>query len=94
MHWCAIPSLTAANWTDEEIRNISSSDSCTMYNYDYEYFAHIGYEEALDYKISHTLPESIPCQSRSFANDIDGTSLVQDVSIGSTIFLLNCSHSR
>ncbi|XP_012348496.1 organic cation transporter protein [Apis florea] len=77
-HWCAIPSLTAANWTDEEIRNISSSGSCTMYNYDYEYFAHIGYEEALEYKISHTLPESIPCQSRSFANDIDGTSLVQD----------------
>lgn len=77
-HWCAIPSLTAANWTDEEIRNISSSDSCTMYNYDYDYFAHIGYEEALEYKISHTLPESIPCQSRSFANDIDGTSLVQD----------------
>lgn len=62
-----------------------------MYNYDYEYFAHIGYEEALEYKISHTLPESIPCQSRSFANDIDGTSFVQDVSINKFVLIKSCN---
>ncbi|KOC64247.1 Organic cation transporter protein [Habropoda laboriosa] len=77
-HWCSIESLTAANWTDEQIRNISSSSPCTMYNYDYENFAHIGFEEALEYKIAHPLPESIDCQVRSFANDIGGTSYVQD----------------
>ncbi|CAK9831613.1 Organic cation transporter protein [Anthophora retusa] len=77
-HWCSIETLTAANWTDEQIKNISSSSPCTMYNYDYQYFAHIGFEEALEYKISHPLPESIDCEVRSFANDIDGTSLVQD----------------
>lgn len=80
-HWCAIPSLTAANWTDEEIRNISSTTSCTMYDYNYEDFAHIGFEKALEYKMSKPLPKSISCEVRSFANDIDGTSLVQDVSI-------------
>lgn len=52
-----------------------------MYNYNYEYFARIGFEKALEYKISEPLPESISCEVRSFANDIDGTSLVQDVSI-------------
>ncbi|KOX69946.1 Organic cation transporter protein [Melipona quadrifasciata] len=77
-HWCAVPSLTAANWTDEEIRNISSSSPCTMYSYNYENFAHVGFEKALEYKISNPLPESIFCDVRNFANDIDGTSLVQD----------------
>ncbi|XP_033177610.1 organic cation transporter protein-like isoform X2 [Bombus impatiens] len=77
-HWCAIPSLTAANWTDEEIRNISSTTSCTMYDYNYEDFAYIGFEKALEYKMSNPLPKSISCEVRSFANDIDGTSLVQD----------------
>lgn len=52
-----------------------------MYNYDYDYFAHIGFEEATKYKVLHSLPESISCETRSFANDIDGTSFVQDVSI-------------
>ncbi|OAD57752.1 Organic cation transporter protein, partial [Eufriesea mexicana] len=77
-HWCAIPNLTAANWTDEEIRNISSPNPCQMYNYDYGHFATIGFEEALEYKLLQPLPESISCETRSFANDIDGTSLVQD----------------
>ena len=52
-----------------------------MYNYNYENFAHIGFEKALEYKISNPLPESIFCDVRNFANDTDGTSLVQDVSI-------------
>ncbi|XP_043523359.1 organic cation transporter protein [Frieseomelitta varia] len=77
-HWCAIPSLTGAIWTDEEIRNISSSSPCTMYNYNYENFAQIGFEKALEYKISNPLPESIFCDVRDFANNNDGTSLVQD----------------
>ncbi|CAL7951878.1 unnamed protein product [Xylocopa violacea] len=77
-HWCAVPSLTAANWTDEEIRNISSSSECTMYDYDYDNFARIGFEKALEHVNSHPRPRSIPCEVRNFASDIDGTSLVQD----------------
>ncbi|XP_029041767.1 organic cation transporter protein [Osmia bicornis bicornis] len=77
-HWCSVPTLTAANWTDEEIRNISSASSCTMYNYDYEYFAQIGFHEALEYKISHTIPETASCETRTFAKDTDRTSIVED----------------
>ncbi|XP_012134615.2 organic cation transporter protein [Megachile rotundata] len=77
-HWCSIPVLTAANWTDQQIRNISSSGSCTMYNYDYEYFAHIGFQQALEYKITHTIPNSVECGARTFEESADGTSLVQD----------------
>ncbi|KZC12278.1 PREDICTED: organic cation transporter protein [Dufourea novaeangliae] len=78
IHWCAVPSLTAANWTDEEIRNISSATSCTMYNYDYEHFVKIGYDRALEYKSNNSLPQAIPCAVRSFAHDFDRTSFVQD----------------
>ncbi|XP_076277681.1 organic cation transporter protein [Lasioglossum baleicum] len=76
-HWCAVPSLTAANWTREEIRNISSATSCTMYDYDYQYFAKIGFEEALEYKKTHT-QKTIACAVRDFEPDLEGTSYVED----------------
>nr|XP_031841320.1 organic cation transporter protein-like isoform X2 [Nomia melanderi] len=49
-----------------------------MYNYDYEHFAQIGFEKALEYKNNNSLPEEIACAERSFAHDLDGTSFVED----------------
>lgn len=52
-----------------------------MYNYDYENFSKIGYEQALKYKIENDLPAETTCEVRSFAHDQDGSSLVEDVSV-------------
>ncbi|XP_054002072.1 organic cation transporter protein-like [Hylaeus anthracinus] len=77
-HWCSVPSLSAANWTDEQIRNISSASPCTMYGYNYTSFAIIGFDKALEYKNNNEFPEELACEVRSFANDLDRTSLVED----------------
>lgn len=81
IHWCSVPILTAANWTDEQVRNISSADSCTVYDYDYQNFARIGFDEALEYKRNHGPQKSLPCETRSFARNHGRTSLVEDVSV-------------
>ncbi|XP_076163555.1 organic cation transporter protein isoform X2 [Ptiloglossa arizonensis] len=78
IHWCSVPILTAANWTDEQVRNISSADSCTVYDYDYQNFARIGFDEALEYKRNHGPQKSLPCETRSFARNHGRTSLVED----------------
>lgn len=77
-HWCSIPILTSANWTDEQIRNISSASSCTQYDYNYENFAKIGFEEALKYKNKHRILKTTECNVRSFARNTEGTSFVED----------------
>ncbi|XP_066594904.1 organic cation transporter protein [Prorops nasuta] len=77
-HWCSVPELRKANWTDEQIRNISSVGSCSKYNYDYEYLARIGFEAAVEFKRTHELPATSNCPVRDFANDIDGTSYVKE----------------
>lgn len=78
-HWCSVPVLTAANWTDAQVREISSATPCTVYEYDYAMFAKIGYEEALNYKTGHPPNSTSACTSRTFADDAAGkTSLVQD----------------
>ncbi|XP_076231195.1 organic cation transporter protein isoform X2 [Calliopsis andreniformis] len=56
----------------------SLQNSCTMYDYDYEYFAQIGFNEALEFKEYHGLPKEIPCKTRSFADNLETTSLVED----------------
>lgn len=52
-HWCQIPQLIEANWTERQIRNISTPDelesSCVFYNWDYGHFANIGYNETVKY---------------------------------------------
>ncbi|KAI4498563.1 hypothetical protein M0802_006269 [Mischocyttarus mexicanus] len=77
-HWCSIPVLTLANWTDEQIKNISSASPCTQYDYDYDQFAKIGFEEALKYKNENPTLEITECKVRSFEQNIEGTSLVED----------------
>lgn len=77
-HWCSIPVLKSANWTDEQIKNISSASPCKKYDYDYDHFAKIGFDEALKIRNLHPLPTSSECSVRSFARDKQGTSFVED----------------
>ncbi|KAG7208609.1 hypothetical protein KM043_014817 [Ampulex compressa] len=77
-HWCSIPELAAANWTDEQIRNISSASPCTKYDYNYTHFAQIGFEAALKRKNDQEPPPTQECSVRTFARDIRGTSFVED----------------
>ncbi|XP_015172993.1 PREDICTED: organic cation transporter protein-like [Polistes dominula] len=77
-HWCSIPILHSANWTNDQIRNISSASPCTQYDYDYNHFAKIGFEEALKYKNDNPTVKVTECKVRSFEQNLDGTSLVED----------------
>lgn len=52
-----------------------------MYDYDYKYFAEIGFNEALEYQSYHGLPKEIRCEKRSFAHTLETTSFVEDVSV-------------
>ncbi|XP_046431975.1 organic cation transporter protein isoform X1 [Neodiprion fabricii] len=77
-HWCAVPELSAANWTDSQIKNISSASSCSVYAYNYSYLAELGFEGALEYVSSNDNPGSESCTAISYADDIDGTSIVAE----------------
>ncbi|XP_057337325.1 organic cation transporter protein-like [Microplitis mediator] len=46
---CSIPELKNANWTDEQIKNISIIDDCQKYDYNYTYLASLRHEEAIEY---------------------------------------------
>ncbi|XP_014606015.1 PREDICTED: organic cation transporter protein-like [Polistes canadensis] len=78
VHWCSISILTSANWTNDQIRNISSASPCTQYDYDYDHFAKIGFTEALKHKNENPTVKITECKVRSFEQNIEGTSLVED----------------
>uniref|UniRef100_A0A069DVC7 Putative organic cation transporter n=1 Tax=Panstrongylus megistus TaxID=65343 RepID=A0A069DVC7_9HEMI len=72
--WCDIPELRKANWTDEEIRNISAinpqdEENCFMYNWNYKYFEQIGFKEALSYVQNNKKPTEIKCKSYRYIED-------------------------
>uniref|UniRef100_A0A023F789 Putative synaptic vesicle transporter svop n=2 Tax=Triatoma infestans TaxID=30076 RepID=A0A023F789_TRIIF len=72
--WCDIPELRKANWTDEEIRNISAIDpqgeeNCLMYNWNYKYFEQIGFKEAFNYVQNNKKPTEIKCTSYRYEED-------------------------
>ncbi|KAG8036764.1 hypothetical protein G9C98_004086, partial [Cotesia typhae] len=74
-HWCHIPELLDANWTSEQIQNISAGDKCLKYDYNYAYLAHLGYENAIkhveDLKFNTSL---VSCSS--FIFDESGKSTI------------------
>nr|XP_033335438.1 organic cation transporter protein [Megalopta genalis]XP_033335439.1 organic cation transporter protein [Megalopta genalis]XP_033335441.1 organic cation transporter protein [Megalopta genalis]XP_033335442.1 organic cation transporter protein [Megalopta genalis]XP_033335443.1 organic cation transporter protein [Megalopta genalis] len=77
-HWCKLPELNVS-WTNEQERNISSASPCTMYNYDYRIFDNKTFEEALEYKDHHELPDEIACPlGISFETAIDRTTFVEE----------------
>ncbi|XP_057338049.1 organic cation transporter protein-like isoform X2 [Microplitis mediator] len=68
-YWCSIPELKNANWTDEQIKNISIIDECQKYDYNYTYLANSGYEEAIEYvKNSEFNTSVVSCSSFVFDN--------------------------
>ncbi|KAK3850002.1 hypothetical protein Pcinc_043268 [Petrolisthes cinctipes] len=72
-HWCLVPVLVEANWTQQQILSIAipynnvtgEYDSCQMYDYDYTTVAEMGYEEAREGLLTPT-NLTVSCGSRDF----------------------------
>ncbi|XP_012262132.2 organic cation transporter protein isoform X2 [Athalia rosae] len=77
-HWCAVPQLTMANWTDVQIRNISSASSCRRFSHNYTHLATLDFEGALAYVKANGNPGTESCNTFSYTNDIDGSSIVAE----------------
>ncbi|KAK9503275.1 hypothetical protein O3M35_011879 [Rhynocoris fuscipes] len=72
--WCDIAVLRNANWTDEQIRNVSAVnpqavENCLMYDWDYENFKKIGYEEAIKYIENNEKPSQVACTSYRYQEE-------------------------
>ncbi|XP_068202138.1 organic cation transporter protein-like isoform X2 [Palaemon carinicauda] len=74
-YWCHIDSLAEANWTQEQIfdlslpsRNRTELKFCEYNNYNYTHAAHLGYEKSLEQLeiLSSGSVETVPCSSRVF----------------------------
>ncbi|CAD6232064.1 GSCOCG00001727001-RA-CDS [Cotesia congregata] len=65
--FCSIPELTKKKWTIEQIKNVSITNECQKYDYNYTQFAELGYDEALQYIAnSESNPHVISCPSFTF----------------------------
>ncbi|KAK3863477.1 hypothetical protein Pcinc_030756 [Petrolisthes cinctipes] len=72
-HWCLVPVLVEANWTQQQILSIAipynnvtgEYDSCQMYDYDYTTVAEMGYEKAREGLLTPT-NLTVSCWSRDF----------------------------
>ncbi|XP_011505904.1 PREDICTED: organic cation transporter protein-like [Ceratosolen solmsi marchali] len=79
IHWCAVPELTKANWTSDQIRNISSVGSCAKYDYDYSHLAEIGFEESLKYvEKHHETTGTVKCTEYNYAANVERKSMVEE----------------
>ncbi|XP_022199654.2 organic cation transporter protein isoform X3 [Nilaparvata lugens] len=82
-HWCQVSQLQAANWTQEQIRNVSSPEAsesnCFKYDWNYTLFASIGYNETLDYisKATHK-PKLIECLAFDYEESSPKSSIVSE----------------
>lgn len=64
-YWCSVPVLDDFNWTLEQKRNLSSSDSkCTIFDRDYNFFSNMSYEEAVQTSEGMTRPKEIHCGAK------------------------------
>ncbi|RZF37035.1 hypothetical protein LSTR_LSTR004723 [Laodelphax striatellus] len=81
-HWCKIDELGAAGWTQEQIRNVSSpkgsKNSCFKYDWNYEKFASIGYNETLDLIKVEVKPELIGCQAFEYEESTPKSTIVSE----------------
>ncbi|XP_066991264.1 organic cation transporter protein isoform X2 [Anabrus simplex] len=79
-HWCQIPELKAANWTDAQIRNITTGSitgkNCTAPDYDYAYLATLRYEEAMQNITNHPVSSRTTCTKYDYQDA--GTSIVSE----------------
>ncbi|CAD6232074.1 GSCOCG00001732001-RA-CDS [Cotesia congregata] len=70
---CSIPELTNANWTKEQINEISIVDSCQKYNYNYTHLANLGYNKTAKYIKELKLPSTTSCESFIFDDSVRST---------------------
>ncbi|XP_057339235.1 organic cation transporter protein-like isoform X1 [Microplitis mediator] len=74
-YWCSTPELTSANWTTNEINNISIVDTCQRYDYNYTQLVELGYEKAVQHvKNFESKPKIVSCSS--FIFDDNGRSTI------------------
>ncbi|CAH1391242.1 unnamed protein product [Nezara viridula] len=71
--FCNIPELSAANWTKEQIRKISSPgegrESCVHYAWNYSLFEDWGFDGALRYFNKMPKPDVVKCSSYVYDED-------------------------
>ncbi|KAG7213733.1 hypothetical protein KM043_002967 [Ampulex compressa] len=82
-HWCSIPTLEDANWTPEQIRNVSSPrpeewSNCEYYDVDYERLRRMGYEKAFQKVSEEERPSTLRCGHFSYEVEQPGTSVVTE----------------
>ncbi|XP_074103534.1 organic cation transporter protein-like [Cotesia typhae] len=66
-YWCSNTELVKANWTIDQINNITAVDDCHAYKYNYTYLANKGYDKVLQYvKDVKFLPSVGSCTSFTF----------------------------
>lgn len=72
--FCNIPELVETNWTNEQIREISSpgseKQSCLYYNWDYYFLSNLSFDEALSYLKGKEKPELITCDNHVFNEEV------------------------
>ncbi|KAK6621085.1 hypothetical protein RUM43_011391 [Polyplax serrata] len=83
-HWCDIPALESSNWTEEQIRLISSSggsnqSSCSYYNWDYNSLAKMDFLDALSYVQKNPRPELVPCSTYRYAGGLSSMVIDYDL---------------
>ncbi|CAD6232068.1 GSCOCG00001729001-RA-CDS [Cotesia congregata] len=67
---CFIPELSDANWTTDQINEISIFDTCQHYDHNHTYLANLGYDRAVQFvEELEFLPNIISCSSFTFDNE-------------------------
>uniref|UniRef100_A0A1S4N1W3 Major facilitator superfamily (MFS) profile domain-containing protein n=1 Tax=Pediculus humanus subsp. corporis TaxID=121224 RepID=A0A1S4N1W3_PEDHC len=88
VHWCHVTELSESNWTDEQIRMISSpvgsnESSCEYYNWDYEMISKMNVSEALEEyggeNSNREKPELIPCSRYDYEKGLSSMVIDHDL---------------
>ncbi|KAH0568644.1 hypothetical protein KQX54_021332 [Cotesia glomerata] len=67
---CFIPELSDANWTTDQINEISIFDTCQHYDHNHTHLANLGYDRAVQFvEELEFLPNIISCSSFTFDNE-------------------------
>ncbi|PSN45357.1 hypothetical protein C0J52_06542 [Blattella germanica] len=73
-HWCDVPQLRVANWTADQIKNISnpgglSRESCQVYNWNYSQLAEMSYEDGIQFTSSQHKPSISDCHKWNYVGN-------------------------
>ncbi|XP_014271360.1 organic cation transporter protein [Halyomorpha halys] len=80
--FCNVPELVEANWTKEQIREISSpgleKQSCVQYAWNYSLLKEMGFKEALDYFNRSPKPDVIKCKNYIYNEEVFHQTVVSE----------------